>query len=302
MVRSRALKILCVFVATGAFTIGGAGVPAQAAEEKVSDFFSTDGASLQRLVRQQQEVVASCMKTKGFEYKVVGLGEIADALGEIGDPEKFAEKYGYGVSTLINPDKAGKPPTPDANEAIIAKMSAGQKKAYYKALSGTDQAPTQQLVAGGCVGESTKKLFSSLTSLQALGPKFEDLQKRVNNNAKVLAAMKNWSGCMKEAGFTFRDDTEPTTSLQKELNGLAKGGVSTGGANPFGGNVDVSKLDPTKLRALQKKELTINKTDRSCTKKHLKERDAIAAVEEKKFIEQNRAVLEKTREIFGKKK
>jgi hypothetical protein len=281
---------------------------AQGKDESLNDFFNLDGAGLQKLARQQQEAIASCMKKAGFEYKVVGLGDFADVFAEGFDPETFAEKYGYGVSTLIDPTKAGKPPTLDANAVLVAKMSAGQKKAYNKALTGSENtsADAAGLGAGGCVGESTKKLFSSLTKLQALGPKFEEIQSRVNNNPKVLAGMKQWSACMKEAGYTFRTDAEPPTTLQKELTALAPAGGAAGGAGlagAFGGNVDTAKIDPTKLRALQKRELSIAKADRDCTKKHLKDREALQKVEEKKFIEQNRAVLESVRtELGGKKK
>ncbi len=292
-----------------AFSVVGPKAVAASKDESLNDFFNVDGAGIARLARQQQEAIATCMKKAGFEYKVVGLGDFAEVVGDGLDPDKFAEKYGYGVSTLIDPNKAGKPATPDANAVIVAKMGAGQKKAYAKALTGSDTGSTSATAFGtsGCVGESTKKLFSSLTKLQSLGPKFSEIQSRVNNNPKVLAGMKEWSSCMKKAGYTFRTDTEPPTTLSKELSSLVTasggsgGGAGAGLAGAFGGGVDASKLDPTKLRALQKRELSISKTDRDCTKKHLKEREALQKAEEKKFIDQNRAVLEAVRSELGGK-
>ena len=92
--------------------LGSAGVamgiaqpaPAQGKDESINDFFNVDGAGIQRLARQQQEVISACMRKQGFEYNVVGLGDFGDAITDSLDPEKFAEKYGYGVTTLINPD------------------------------------------------------------------------------------------------------------------------------------------------------------------------------------------------------
>ena len=277
-------------------------MPASAADDSLNDFFNIDGSGIQRLARQQEESIASCMTKKGFTYKVVGVGDFAAIADAVSDPEKFADKYGYGISTLIDPSTAGKPPKRNANEVLVAKMSAGEKKAYNKALLGAENAQPSPLGAGGCVGESTKKLFASFVKLQALGPQFEEIQKRVENDANVLSGMKQWSTCMKSAGYTYRADSEIPTSLSKELSAISgSGGGATGAgggiATAFG--VDASNIDPTKLRALQKKELTVNKTDRACTKKHLKDRDAIQKVEEKKFIEKNRAVLEAVRKDLG---
>jgi hypothetical protein len=276
---------------------------AGAADDSISDFFSTDGSTIQRLARQQEESVAACMTKKGFTYKVVGVGQIADIADVAGDPEKFADKYGYGVTTLIDPNKAGKPAEKNANEVLVAKMSASEKKAYNKALLGAETAEPSLLGNGGCVGESTKKLFASFAKLQALGPQFEEIQKRVDNDKSVLEGMKKWSTCMKDSGYTFRSDSEPPTSLQKELSAISTGGGSgaAGGAAGIAGalTVDASKIDATKLRALQKKEMSTSKADRSCTKKHLVAREAIRKVEEKKFIDKNRTVLEAVRKDLG---
>ena len=113
---------------------------------------------------------------------------------------------------------------------------------------------------------------------------------------------------MKESGYAYRTDADPAPSITKEFDALVKANGATGGADAnglagaFGGGFDIAKLDATKLRALQKKELAISKADRGCTKKHLKDRAALQKVEEKKFIEQNRAVLEEVRTDLGGKK
>lgn len=279
------------------------GTAASAADDSLNEFFNIDGSGVQRLARQQEESVAACMTKKGFTYKVVGVGNLSALADAAGDPDKFADKYGYGISTLIDPSTAGKPPKQNANELGVAKMSASEKKAYNKALLGSATAQPSILGGGGCVGESTKKLFASFAKLQALGPQFEEIQKRVDNDPKVLAGMKKWSACMKDSGYTFRADADVTAGLQKELTTISgpPGGAGGGGlATAFG--FDASKIEPAKLRALQKKELTINKADRSCAKKHLADRDAIRKVQEKKFIDKNRAVLEAVRNDLGGKK
>ena len=289
---------------TVASSVLGLGTSASAADDSLNDFFNIDGSGIQRLARQQEESIASCMTKRGFSYKVAGMGDFAALADAVGDPEKFADKYGYGISTLIDPNAAGKPAKKNANELLIAKMSAGEKKAYNKALLGSETAAPSPLVGGGCVGESTKKLFASFAKLQALGPQFEEIQKRVDNDPKVLSGMKKWSTCMKDSGYTFRADTEITAELTKDLGVISgpPGAAGAGGgiAGAFG--FDASKVDPVKLRALQKKELTVNKVDRSCAKKHLKDRDAIRKVEEKRFIDNNRAVLEAVRTDLGGKK
>ncbi len=280
------------------------GTDASAADDdSLNEFFNIDGSGIQRLARQQEESVAACMTKKGFTYKVVGVGNLSAIADAAGDPEKFADKYGYGISTLIDPSTAGRPATKNANELAVAKMSAGEKKAYNKALLGSETAEPSILGGGGCVGESTKKLFASFAKLQALGPQFQEIQKRVDNDPKVLAGMRKWSACMKDSGYTFRVDSDVAAALTKELatiSGPPAGAAGGGLTAAFG--FDASKIDPVKLRALQKKELATNKADRSCAKKHLSDRDAIRKVEEKKFIDKNRAVLEAVRNDLGGKK
>ncbi len=268
-------------------------------EDQVNDYFQLNAANIRRLQLRQEEAVQRCMKREGFKYQVQSAGGIGFT-GDLptDDPKRFAEQYGYGISTLLNPDELAKP-AKDPNAATVAALSDAERKAWNRSLYGVDD-PTKLTDAGptkGCIAAATKELFSSFIQLTQVFSSYEELRTRVNNDKRVLEAMKAWSACMKQSGYSFTDDRKAADAINNELAKLFEVSGANGGAT--GGLAGIGNgIDPVKLRELQKREITQAKVDYACTTKHLKVRDDLLRVEEAKLVEKNRAVLEAARDTL----
>lgn len=259
-------------------------------KDSVENFLGINSTGLNRLQRRQEESIAQCMKKEGFEYYPESSPIPADALdGGTSNRKAFVDKYGYGISTLINPPAKG---TKSKNQAYVDKLSKADKHAYYIALAGFDPAApsgdpnTAGLNPKTCVGKMAASLFGDIAKIQALFSKFEELEKRVNANTKVVKAQREWSACMKKSGYTYAKDTD----VQEDLNGrMAKLFKNQSGS--LLGGADLSSIDVPGLTALKKQELATAKADWDCSKKHLGVRDEISADLQKKFIADNQAAL-----------
>jgi hypothetical protein len=289
---------------TVAFTVVGTpSADAQAkGEERLEDFFQFNAASLRSLQQRQEESVQRCMRSQGFTYQVQAAQTLGLADAPRDDKKKFAEQFGYGISTLFDPDELAKPPK-DPNAARLAKMSDAERKAWNRALYGADE-PTDanpfSPTAKGCIAASTRELFGAFTQLTIVFSEYEEIQKRVNNDKTVVTAMKAWSGCLKQGGYSFADDTKAQDAINAEFTKLLSAGGNGPGAG--GGLASIgSGIDVTALRALQKKEIAQAKVDYACTVKHLQARDKLLIAEEAKLIEKNRPILEDARDLLAGK-
>lgn len=282
-------------------------------DDSLQSYLGFNQSNLRRLQTKAEETVQKCMKAEGFDYFPAAFQapkELFNASGEL-DQEGFARKYGYGVSTLIDPtatSRAGGAQA-DKNAAYVAKLAPADKKAYYRTLLGAEDpkaANRAALLSGSsCQSKAVREIFGSLQSIIALGPKIDALQKRIDSRPEVVAADKKWAGCMKEAGFTFAKQSQIQNELQKRLRTLlgpsATAGPGGGGGGFFGGaGVDTSKVDEKALGTLQKDELAIAKADQRCTKKHLDVREKLQKEAENQFIRDNRAVLDDFRTKVGR--
>ena len=259
-------------------------------KDSVESFLGINSTGINRLQRRQEESIAQCMKKEGFEYYPEALPIPADAAdGGVSNRKAFVDRYGYGIATLITPPAKG---SKSKNQAYLEKLSKADKHAYYIALSGFDPAApsgdanTAGLSSKTCTGKMAAALFGDLAKVQALFTKFEELQKRVDANAKVVKAQRDWSACMKKSGYTYTKDSDVETDLNAKLGKLYKSQPGS-----ILGAPDPASIDVPGLAGLKKQELATAKVDWDCSKQHLGVRDQVSAELQKKFIAENQAAL-----------
>jgi hypothetical protein len=192
--------------------------------ETVESYLGFNSTGLSRLQRRFEELVVTCMKKEGFEYTPEGLNVPADAIDSSANREAFVKKYGYGVSTLV-PQRAKGAKSP--NEAYVAKLSKADRRAYNIALTGLDPDKPNPASSTGpdtksCFGKVQTQLFGDIAKLTAFSGKIEDLQKRINADPKVVKAVREWSACMKKAGFTYAKEDGPVTDIGTRLGKLGR--------------------------------------------------------------------------------
>ncbi|MEV5960623.1 hypothetical protein AB0L70_02590 [Kribbella sp. NPDC051952] len=276
--------------------------------------------------RKVEDATAACMKTAGFEY--VAVPPESQPKGKFNDafnlpPDKFAEQYGYGVST-IDWSKAG--PNSDEsnpNTKIRNALSPTAQKAYDKALNGPNATANGAIAIApktdgdgpsstgkmdlGCRGKAAQEVFGEGKGREDAFKKFDSLfkdiqalSKRIEDDQRVVDATSAWSDCMADAGHAgFKKVDDPRDQVNTKLDELTGNKPPTGN-NPgktLTGPPSFDKVDATKLADLRKFEIALAVDDQKCRAKVYDEPYKKAQYElEQEFVDQHKAELEAFRD------
>jgi hypothetical protein len=266
--------------------------------------------------RRSEEAIARCMARQGFEYipdpisftvkpGPGGSQIISQNNPTFPDlpPDQFAARYGYGISTAPAPSQQKDPL--DRNQAIVEKMSVSERVAYYQALYGTsiqldsrgDLTNTITSSDDSCEGRAAaafpddpaqqtqaKKVDRVKTSYQSLLDRVSALNDQELADPRVRAATQTWSSCLAAAGFPGYDDLDaPRASILQKARAL------------MGHDLDPTGVDPTRLAALRRREISLAVADNSC---HTAWDQTFAAVRqdlETQFVKENLTELKSYR-------
>jgi hypothetical protein len=134
--------------------------------------------------RRREERYAACVLASGFEYQlrtveVTVTSPTGDVLGRLDS----MRRYGYGITSG------------EGSQGIVAEVRGGgvtleQQEAFGEATAG-----------GLCVDEANG--FDVQAEIQVLNDEFAGVPEDVGTDARVLAAIADWSTCMKAAGYQF---------------------------------------------------------------------------------------------------
>jgi hypothetical protein len=240
------------------------------------------GKSKEELVAAIEAVetgIASCMNDAGFEYVPVDYVSVREAMqadktiAGLGE-EEYAAQYGFGISTASSapgsaPQRAGDSSIiqlglGEQNVSIFNSLSEADQVAYNRSLLGEslDATFAQTLESedfsqtGGCTRKAVEAVFSS-EELNAsyLNPK--DIL--LAQDPRMVAAISEWSTCMRDAGFDYNNPEEIEPDLREQLNAL------TGGATPE----SLTGSDKDALVELQGAEKAIAVASIDCGSQHI---------------------------------
>jgi hypothetical protein len=271
--------------------------------------------------RQVEDATAACMKAAGFDYVAVPpesqpKNKFNDALRLPAD--KFAEQYGYGIST-IDWSKAGQDSdNSNPNTKIRNALSPAAKKAYDKALNGPNATENGNVVIApkqgdgpassgqlnlGCRGKAAEQVYGKrqnkdgFKKYDALFKDLEALRKRIEADARVVDATTAWSDCLADAGHAgFKKIEEPRQKVEQKLNELT-GAQTNGPGTNVNGPPSFDKVDAAKLADLRKFEIELAKADQKCRAQVYDAPYKKAQYElEKEFVNQHKAELEAFRD------
>lgn len=292
--------------------------------------------------RQVEEEVAACMRAEGFEYVPVSPDdqdpeeEFDDSFSL--DPDEFAKRYGYGISTLGPGDSADE--EDDPNVKIRAALSPQAQKAYDEALYGADGGMVHGsvIVSGeageagesgeaapdatdgkateqgpsGCVGTAHEKILgkpdeANTVDFREFESLFEDitsLRERIERDPRVAKATRDWADCMAAAGYDdFENPEAAQESVMKRMSdvyGRDEDG-SDSGDGPQTTEIGPDSADPKKLAKLRDYELAVAKADFACRDGEYENTHKDVSYDlEAEFVEQHRAELERYRDAMAK--
>ncbi len=263
-------------------------------EQDVEDQLGFSQEGTEQRQSRVENLVAACMRTQGFEYLPVDSNaHLTALLGSSSlSKEDFEKQFGDGITTLFEQrQKIALGP----NEAIRSRLSLADGKAYDLALVGDaggsflqamDTADFSQL--GGCTLKATEEAFGGANVLQSLEMKLHELDQKIENDPRYLAAAANWSRCMKEAGFDVAHPQDVDSSLHQALEAIVGPDAASGrvrGANlPY---------DRAALAVLQRREVEMVVADTRCEEKHITNvEDTVTQEYEGQFREQNKALFQ----------
>lgn len=269
--------------------------------------------------RQVEDSIVTCMQTAGFRY--VAVPPESQPKAKFNDafnlpPDKFAEQYGYGISTIDPAAPAADASNP--NTPIRNALSAAAKKAYDKALNGAAGSDGRFVVGTkdgsapppptdlGCRGKAAEAILgkgpgkgNDMQKYDSLFKDLEALQKRIQQDARVVAATQAWSDCLANAGkpgYRATGDTrkkveQKLAALTGQQNGPGAGGSKVGPPPSF------DKVDAVKLADLRKFEIDLAKADQKCRAKGYDAEYKKAQYDlEKEFVTEHKAELEQYRD------
>jgi hypothetical protein len=231
--------------------------------------FGMTEEELVQSIEKVEELIAKCMGDAGFEYVPVDVGTVRKAMtADKSAPglssEEYAATYGYGIST--------QPPGGQASPAVIGlgeenistfnNLSEADQDAYNHTLFGENAEATFAVAleaedfseTGGCTRTAVEQVFSPEELTTAY---YNPGDARIEQDQRVIEAIKAWSDCMRQAGFDYSTPEEPEPDLEDRLEAILNG------ADP----AELSAAGQAELTELQGEERAIAVADLECAAK-----------------------------------
>ncbi|MCL2423572.1 MAG: hypothetical protein FWD11_06730 [Micrococcales bacterium] len=235
-----------------------------------------------------EELIAACMKEKGFEYLPVppdmgyqsstGPDQGTDDVDD--DPVAYAKEHGYGIVPASKAEYQARwgsgedTPADNPNDAYYEGLSPTQQEAYDEALSGRHPVDEDEYESGsheydwtafGCAGEAQHEVWDKdETPIDdtVIDDYYAYVEDQVANDPRVHKAEKNWSSCMSGKGYDFRRPENAWDSIVKKYNELAGSNWDSLDWEP---NLD--QISDADLASLHADEITTATADAQCDKK-----------------------------------
>lgn len=219
-------------------------------------------------VETVESSIATCMSTAGFDYVAVDYATARIAMDSNSKPAglsdaEFVAQYGYGISTLaLGAGTQGESGLSSTNSQIRDSLPATDRIAWERALLGENTSQTFVVGldsedfsgVGGCTAVAVAEAFPS-QDINAQYASYQDAQgDRVEQDVRVIEAYQLWSGCMRDAGYSYNNPNEAEADIAARLDDILNG-------------QDLAALDATAataLKDLQGEELSIAAADKAC--------------------------------------
>ncbi len=238
-----------------------------------------------QMLRENDELVASCMANQGFEYIPVNRDDAVTFAGDIDDlvdygSAEFTERYGFGVTTMywsqsqVGPSLVGAddrlddlPAPVDPNEEYLATLSEAEQAAYQDALYGTNpdyewdttlsndenderaRAFYDQLEPSGCYDEALAK--GNFANAAAFYDTFADdllaIDQQVEADPRLIDAKSDIERCVIEQGLDYVDPDFPFQRWSEALADLDAGHMTADGLLDDEGRAELAVLQAEEI-------------------------------------------------------
>jgi hypothetical protein len=219
----------------------GEGTPASQNALPGTEEFGLTREELVTNIETVESLIAACMSEAGFEYVAVDYdtvrrGMVADkSLPGVSD-EDYIAQYGYGISTLYTgldpqlselntPAKIG---LGEQNVRIFSNLSPADQVAYNRTLFGENSDATFAVSleaedfsrTGGCTRKAIEQVF---TEEQVSVSRSNPLDALIEQDPRFIAALEQFSDCVREEGFNYNHPAEIEADIQSRLDAITEG-------------------------------------------------------------------------------
>ena len=225
--------VLAVSVLLGACGGNGSGASQDAGGgENAPEEFGLTLAQLAGRVDQTEQLIATCMSGAGFKYVALDFAALKQAMASDQTAaglasEDYLKRFGFGITTQLD-----KPITTfgagPQNSAILAGLAVTEQVAYRRALWG--EAPTWNHAhaleaedfsqTGGCTKTAAGQTY---TVDELSGAYINPADRRVDQDPRVLAALKKWSDCLRVKGYQYEHPDQIDVDLRDRLAAISLG-------------------------------------------------------------------------------
>ncbi len=193
------------------------------------------GLSLEALttrVEATEKAIGECMKAAGFEYTPADFASIKQAMDSdktapgLSD-EAYVAEYGFGVTTQFDKPIVAFGAGPK-NMAVLNALAASDQDAYRRELWGEALEWTHVRAleeedfseSEGCTKAAADKTYSPD---ELSGSYVNPGDKLVEQDPRMVKALKAWSECVKEGGYTYDHPDQIIDDLTTRLEAITDG-------------------------------------------------------------------------------
>lgn len=153
-----------------------------------------------------QRQVQLCMNDAGFEYRVESVPGVVVGHSDM-SPLEWAQLYGFGVWTAMDPDRNPNTATdndPSANQELVETMNQSEANAWSTAQK-------------RCSQDVADRASPALNPMVEQAP--VDFGERVKSDPRVRAAEEAWRECMAAVGQPFQSQQDMSNHVYAVWNG-----------------------------------------------------------------------------------
>src|SRR5437773_3278274 len=166
---------------------------------------ATSGTRAKLEDQATEELVASCMASRGFTYRPRRDGPPQPPDPELA-PVEWAEKWGFGIATSVG-TSTDESLEADPNDSYIQSLSGTQRNAFFTALRGAAE-PAASSAPEGCLPLANDQVYGRYNSvLTPVSDALESIGPDIHQDSRVAPAIADWASCHVGAGLP-RDHPE----------------------------------------------------------------------------------------------
>lgn len=205
----------------------GTAVSGNAPEE-----FGLTLAELAERIESTERLIAKCMTDAGFQYVAVDFVSVKQAMDSdqsaVGiSNEEFVKQFGLGVTTQFDKPIVVFGAGPE-NTAYLAGLPAADQVAYRRGLWGEtpDWNHARALEeedfseTGGCTLAAAEQTY---TETEVGGAYVNPVDKRLEQDPRMVAALGAWSECMNADGYEYDHPDNVDDDLRERLAAITLG-------------------------------------------------------------------------------